>query len=300
MSSARWNEHIVRTADLANADGGGAGRDGVPARVVVEYPLTVLHQVWVDELRGVPAGAPRDGIELPRWLFERACFARGEKVTLTREHGEERRVEARANRTTTAVFPWSGDHVRASGPAALFLGRPGLSCLIAYGHGESAGYPIRGLRELVMADFSFPRENRRNRPEDLEVRCDHQAARLPDVPAAAHAALTSRERNVLLAQISGLRVEEAEDHCNPLLALIPQPLMDRAGLGDGMVGAFFCSQSHGFPSLYSYAVGSRDNRVASSGALAGAFPKGERFVVNVFGTVRQPASWRPELVHLET
>lgn len=243
-----------------------------------------------------PSSGPGDGLQIPKWLHEKAGLKYGEKIVLTREHCRGRDAEALRNRTITPVFPCEEDHARAIGPAALFLGKPGPSCLIAYGsvdpHKDGGG-----LDEAASVDLSFPYGNTEN--NDLEIRARIGAKRFSDMDGRIYSAMRKARREVLVSSISGLVVEEGDSYCNPLLAQIPARLMERTGLPKQNIEAFFSSNSKGMPALVSYAVPSNRPSVTMSGALFGAFPVGDEFVINVYGSIDGNMIHAPTLLHLE-
>lgn len=271
---------------------------GNAASVGLRYPIIAVHQIYVKDLIKKPPSGPRDGLQIPKWLHEKAGLKYGEKIVLTREHCEGRDAEALRNRTITPVFPCEGDHARAIGPAALFLGKPGPSCLIAYGsvdpHKDGGG-----LDEAASVDLSFPYGNTGNNEKDLEIRARMGTKIFSKIDDRIYSAMRKPRREVLVSSISGLVVEEGDSYCNPLLAQIPARLMERAGLPKQNIEAFFSSSSKGMPALASYAVPSNRQSVTMSGALFGAFPVGDEFVINVYGSIDGNKVHAPALLHLE-
>lgn len=259
--------------------------------VSLDYPISVLHQVWVQELEESPKIGPRDGILLPEWLFKKAALVNGERVVLTRENNNERPVEALRNRTVAPVFSWDNNHIKVLGPAATFLGKKGPSCLIAYSSSK-------GVDDITAIDLNFPYSNRDNKEIDLTVKSVVNGRKLEGIEDTIYDLFRKTERKVLIASISGLKVEVGDPYCNPRLAQIPFEIMQKAGLPRRNIKASFVNQSRPLQALDSYIVPNDSPEVTQSGALFGAFPTGDRFVINVYGTIKGDVIISPTLVHV--
>ncbi len=65
------------------------------------------------------------------------------------------------------------------------------------------------------------------------------------------------------------------------------------------IEAYFANCSTSLPALKSYVVPNLKNEdVAMSGALFGAFPIGSEFVINIYGIVKGDDKITPTLVHV--
>jgi hypothetical protein len=235
--------------------------------IIIEFPLIAIHQLYIKKLNESTAG---NGIFLPRWLFEKTGLLNGEKVILTREKCIEREVESIRNRSTTSVFVWDNDYVEVIGPTAKFLGSPGLSCIIAYGSASEENY--------VALDFNFPKGNKENRESDL-VDKRYGENEFEEVQNFI-------EREVLAYNVSGLKVEIGDPFCNPHLAEIPSSILEKIEVPDVILSTYFSSSSKSQPALKSYLARSKEEKVAMSGALFGAFPVGDKFVIDIYCKVK--------------
>jgi hypothetical protein len=254
------------------------------------YPIIAVHQLYIGVLQEQPESGPGNAIFIPQWLFQKAGLKYGEKITLTRENCQERCVEAERNRTVTAVFPWPNETAAAVGPTAKFLEKEGPSCFIAYSHGK--------LENHVAVDLNFPYGNTANDVKDLRVRLDYGQTRVLGISDPIYKVLQEADREVLIASISGLQVEVGDTFCNPMLAQVPRDVIAAAGLPPGNIEAYFSNSSRPLPALKSYLAPGPDSQVAMSGALFGAFPVGDRFVVNIYGTVKGTDEVTPTLVRV--
>ncbi|MBN1157058.1 hypothetical protein JXA85_05545, partial [Candidatus Woesearchaeota archaeon] len=212
------------------------------------------------------------------------------KIMLTRENCQDRKVEAKRNRTVTAVFPWRNNYVAAVGPTARFLGKPGPSCFIAYAHGS--------LEKAIAVDLNFPFGNENNMIEKLTVRTERDGKKVEGIDDEVYRALKEAEREVLVASISGLEVEVGDPYCNPKLAQIPEDILLKAGLPSVNIEAYFANGSKPVPALKSYVAPSKGEEVTMSGALYGAFPVGTELGIDMYGKVKGDMEINPTLVHV--
>src|SRR6267378_1461623 len=110
-----------------------SGRAADVTQAALRYPVITIHQLYVSKLDLDPREGPRNGLMIPKWLFQKAGLQAGEKATLTREKCAARDVDPLRNRTVTPLF--AGDYsseATALGPTAKFLGQAGPSCCIVF------------------------------------------------------------------------------------------------------------------------------------------------------------------------